>query len=63
MTPAQYLHSLIEGQKISSIPVQLSELEFLMKLIQSDKTPITRSLVELAGDMIESNKKRIFSDD
>lgn len=36
MTPAQYLQSLIEGQKISSIPVQLSELEFLMKLIQGE---------------------------
>ena len=34
MTAEQYLQSLIDGQTISSIPVQLTELLFLQKLMQ-----------------------------
>ena len=37
MTPSEYLQSLIAGQEIgSSIPVQLSELKFLMALIEAN---------------------------
>jgi hypothetical protein len=37
MTPSEYLQSLITGQEIgSSIPVQLSELKFLMALIEAN---------------------------
>ena len=36
MTPKKYLQSLIAGQESgSSIPVQLSELKFLMALIEA----------------------------
>jgi hypothetical protein len=34
MTPEDYLKSLIAGQELSSIPVQLSELKFLLTLMQ-----------------------------
>ena len=37
MSPQFYLQSLIEGQKVSSIPVQLSELEFLMILLKQEE--------------------------
>lgn len=37
MTPLQYLESLIDGQKISSIPVQPSELQFLKMLLIAEK--------------------------
>lgn len=33
MNPIEYLNSLIEASKVSSIPVQTSELELLMKLL------------------------------
>lgn len=33
MTATEYLQSLIDGQRISSIPVQLSELLFLQLLL------------------------------
>lgn len=36
MTATEYVNSLIEGQKVSSIPVQLSELQLLRQLIQHD---------------------------
>jgi hypothetical protein len=36
MTALQYLESLIGGQKLSSIPVQLSELELLKKIMESE---------------------------
>ena len=37
MTPKEYLQSLIAGQSLgSSIPVQLSELKFLMALIEAN---------------------------
>ena len=34
MSAEFYLKSLIEGQKVSSIPVQLCELEYLLKLME-----------------------------
>lgn len=34
MNPIEYLKSLIAGQKISSIPVQTSELELLLIFMQ-----------------------------
>jgi hypothetical protein len=38
MTPIEYLQSLITGMEMNSeIPVQLSELKFLMALIKADK--------------------------
>jgi hypothetical protein len=37
MTPEEYLKSLIAGQKVSSIPVQTSELEFLLTLMKAQK--------------------------
>ena len=38
MTAIEYLQSLIEGIKMgSSIPVQLSELEFLMLLLSAEQ--------------------------
>jgi hypothetical protein len=37
MTPEEYLKSLIAGQKISSIPIQVSELEFLLTLMKAQK--------------------------
>lgn len=37
MTPLDYLNSLIEGQKVSEIPVQLVELQFLRTLIESQQ--------------------------
>ena len=37
MTAIDYLKSLIAGQTVSSIPVQVSELEFLLKLMQGEK--------------------------
>lgn len=37
MTPEEYLMSLIAGQKVSSIPVQTSELEFLLQLMKISK--------------------------
>jgi hypothetical protein len=37
MTPKEYLQSLIEGMEMGSeIPVQLSELKFLMALIEAN---------------------------
>ena len=41
MTAEQYLLSLIDGQKISSIPVQISELEFLLLLLRQEKKNAT----------------------
>lgn len=38
MSAEQYLQMLIDGQKISSIPVQLTELLFLQKLMEEQKT-------------------------
>jgi hypothetical protein len=38
MTALMYLESLIAGQKVSSIPVQLSELEFLYTLLSKQAT-------------------------
>ncbi len=38
MSPLEYLDSLIEGQRVSSIPVQLCELEFLRALLLADNT-------------------------
>jgi hypothetical protein len=35
MNPLDYLNSLIEGQKVSEIPVQLVELQFLRTLIEN----------------------------
>lgn len=35
MNPLDYLNSLIEGQKVSEIPVQLVELQFLRALIEN----------------------------
>jgi hypothetical protein len=37
MTPEEYLMSLIIAQQISSIPVQTSELEFLLQLMKVSK--------------------------
>lgn len=37
MTPIEYLQSLIAGQKISCIPVQTSELEFLLLLLRAEQ--------------------------
>ena len=37
MDPIQYLESLIAGQKISSIPVQLFELELLMRFMKAQQ--------------------------
>ena len=37
MTPIEYLQSLIAGQKISSIPVHVTELEFLLALMQAER--------------------------
>lgn len=37
MTPEEYLKILIIGQKVSSIPVQTSELEFLLTLMKVQK--------------------------
>lgn len=37
MNALDYLESLIEGQKLSSIPVQIEELEFLKRLLQAQK--------------------------
>lgn len=34
MNAEQYLQMLIDGQKISSLPVQLTELLFLQQLLQ-----------------------------
>lgn len=36
MTPEFYLESLIAGAKISSIPIQHSELEFLLMLMRGE---------------------------
>ena len=33
MTPIDYINSLVEGQKVSTIPIQLSELQFLKALM------------------------------
>lgn len=38
MTPKSYLESLINGQEISSIPVQLSELKTLLALMETQDT-------------------------
>ena len=38
MTALDYLESLIEGQKVSSIPIQVSELILLKALIQAEKS-------------------------
>lgn len=37
MTAQEYLRSLIEGQDISTIPVQVSELKFLLALLISEQ--------------------------
>lgn len=37
MTALQYLECLIAGQKMSTIPVQISELEMLKHLIVAEK--------------------------
>lgn len=37
MTALQYLESLIAGQKMSSLPVQISELELLKKLLEKEQ--------------------------
>jgi hypothetical protein len=37
MDPIEYLKSLIAVQQISSIPVQPSELDFLLKLLEQQK--------------------------
>jgi len=37
MSALEYLQSLIEGQKVSEIPVQISELEFLKTLLLHEK--------------------------
>ena len=37
MDPIDYLKSLIAGQQMSSIPVQISELELLLKLLEAEK--------------------------
>ena len=37
MTALEYVNSLIAGLKISSIPVQAAELEFLKKLLEMEK--------------------------
>lgn len=38
MTGLFYLQSLIEGAKISSIPIQVSELELLKQLLLIEQT-------------------------
>lgn len=37
MSAAEYLQTLIDGQKISTIPVQVSELEYLQMLMKMEK--------------------------
>lgn len=37
MTAMEYLNSLIAGSKMSSIPVQTSELELLKQLLEAEK--------------------------
>lgn len=37
MDPLEYLKSLIEGMKMSSIPVQLSELQLLLLFMEMKK--------------------------
>lgn len=44
MTPEEYLKSLIAGQKLSSIPVQTSELEFLLQLMKAQNSKSNASL-------------------
>ena len=52
MTPLEYLESLIAGMKMGSeIPVQLSELEFLKKLIQMEKQ------VEFLETLVQTENK------
>jgi hypothetical protein len=36
MTALEYLESLIVGQKISSLPVQLSELALLKRMMEAE---------------------------
>jgi hypothetical protein len=36
MTALEYLDSLITGQKISSLPVQVRELELLKKIMEAE---------------------------
>lgn len=38
MTALEYLESLILGQKISSLPVQPSELDLLKKIMEAEAT-------------------------
>lgn len=38
MTALDYLNSLIEASKVSSIPVQTSELELLKKFIEMEQS-------------------------
>lgn len=40
MSALEYLESLIDGQKISSIPVQISELQLLKKLMENERDGI-----------------------
>jgi hypothetical protein len=37
MTALDYLNSLIEGQKVSSIPVQISELQLLQAILENEE--------------------------
>ena len=49
MTPIDYLDSLIEGQKVSSLAVQLTELQFLKALmVAAQKQPMPPVLWEEA---------------
>ena len=55
MTPIEYLLSLIEGQKVSSIPVQVSELELLLNLMREEKRKfaLAPNSYDLDGPMIK----------
>jgi hypothetical protein len=46
MTALEYIQSLIEGQKISDIPIQICELEFLKSLLIHEKKTITKAYYE-----------------
>lgn len=60
MTSIEYLLSLIEGQKVSSIPVQVSELELLLNLIREEKRKF--ALAPSSYDSLDGPMIKMFRD-
>jgi hypothetical protein len=56
MNPIEYLRSLIEGQKVSSIPVQVSELELLLAMLREEQRKALR------GDNLDGPMIKMFRD-